>query len=211
MRILRKAFVAATLMLMLCGSAEAAIYTFYGDANQPAFYPTPSQAEANFQSYFPEMALATFTGATGYFNTSSGFTGVTASPSSSGANWYFDFNSPVNSLGLFLHDINLGSTLSIGFTDTTSGANFFYDIPHEPVTELTPLTSIFWGYINTEIAFDRMEIGGIGRDGQQNTIYARALQIGWRSEEPPTVPEPSTLLLLAAGLGGLIVLRKVRS
>jgi hypothetical protein len=209
---LRKAFVAATLMLMLCGSAEAAIYTFYGDANQPGFYPTPSQAEANFQSYFPEMATAySFSGGVGYFLSSAGFTGVTVSPLSSGANWYFDFNTPVNSLGLFLYDIDPGSTLSIGFTDTTSGANFFYDIPHEPVTELTPLASIFWGYINTEIAFDRMEIGGIGGDGQQNTIYAGALQIGWRSEEPPAVPEPSTVLLLAAGLGGLIVLRKVRS
>ncbi|QGY39461.1 PEP-CTERM sorting domain-containing protein [Pseudodesulfovibrio cashew] len=202
-----KSCIAVAILLMLGTSAQAAMYTFYGDQLQQPAYPLAAQAEAEFQSYLPAVAYGTygpFSHIEFMYNGSP--TGISAEHSIVSTEWVHDFNTPINAVGFFLQSIAADtSRLSVGYINTLTGANYYFDLPHLPADQLVGDDTLFWGYINTDETFDRVAIGGMG-----SSLGMANIQIGWNNEPTgnPAVPEPSTMLLLAVGLGGLAVWRK---
>jgi hypothetical protein len=102
-----------------------------------------------------------------------------------------------------------------GVNDGYLFENFDWGVPGDIVGVSTTLSNIIWANEATELSFTTnsislllgtMEIGEIvGADD----IGILTLDITFReNQQPPAIPEPSTFVLMAFGLGGLLALRK---
>jgi len=198
---------AFVLALMLCAPAKADILTFYGDDLGAAL--TPAQAETQFQSNLTGVAIEDFSsGSTIDFG--NGITAAISTGYYTGSKWHITtssfiltFSEAISAFGLFLYDLDYSANLAARYNDT------LLDIPNPVIGGGLSNDEHFWGVIDTGESFTQLTISGSTLE-----IELDNMQIGIpnvRQSGPVATPEPSTFLLLAAGLGGVAFLRRKRA
>ncbi|XXJ20790.1 PEP-CTERM sorting domain-containing protein [Desulfovibrio caledoniensis] len=195
------------LTLALCAPAMAEVITFYGDDQGATL--TPAGAEAQFQSNLSSVFIEDFSSGT-TIDFGNGITATANTGSVANERWHLynrpltlTFSQAINAFGTYIIDVDQGSDLSFFYNDSE------LDIPHQVVAGGLNNDVHFWGIIDTEALFTQITFTGI-------TWYIDwdNMQIGTpdvQHSSPVATPEPSTFLLLAAGLGGIAFLRRKRA
>lgn len=196
---------ACLVALMLCAPAQADVLTFYGDDQGAAL--TPAAAELEFQSNLSSFYIEDFSsGSTIDFG--NGITATASTGRVSSELWSI-YNSPmtltfseaVSSFGTYIFDIDQGADLVASYNDNE------LNIPHQIASSLEN-DMHFWGIIDTGETFTQITFSGVSWYINWDNMQIGTPDVGSGGNDLVPTPEPSTFLLLAAGLGGLAFLRR---
>jgi hypothetical protein len=173
---------------------------------------------------FGDAGIATLTGQGNVFR-SSQFAGTpTPVPTSGDAAWLLtvprdsfvlEFSDPVAAFGFYGGDIgDYGAQLGVRL-NRANGTSDLVSIPHTLGANNTPDQNVlFWGIIDTENQITSLSFESLNntREGFffDDFTIASAEQLNRVPEgpRPSSVPEPSSMLLFATGMAGLVGIRK---